>query len=153
LITATLINYFFHCKTQCWLYGRRVGFINDFVLEGNAKHLVSQKISEVNFYDFSVDYIDDEYVIEVKKSKADLEAGRWQLIYYLWKLKQKGIIRKGKLEVFDDNYYEIIELNEEIEKKLINLIHEIETLLNSPMPEPQYEEKCQRCSYFEFCFI
>jgi CRISPR-associated exonuclease Cas4 len=153
MITATLINYFFHCKTQCWLYWRRIGFVNEKIDKGKTIHKISPAIKEEFFEDFSVDFIDDEYVIEVKKSKSDLEAGKWQLIFYLWKLKQKGIIRKGKLKVFDDEYCEIIELNKNNEEKLMEIISQIDLLLSSPMPEPEYTQKCEGCSYYEYCFI
>ena len=36
-ITGTLINYYFHCKTQCWLHANRINF------EDNSEKLVETK--------------------------------------------------------------------------------------------------------------
>ena len=42
-------------------------------------------------------------MVEIKKSDADKEAARWQLYYYLYILKKKGIVKKGKLEFVENN--------------------------------------------------
>jgi CRISPR-associated exonuclease Cas4 len=78
-------------------------------------------------------------------------------LYYLYRLKQKGIYKKGRLEVFEkrkqDKKRIFVELDEENEKKLLEIIEDIEKIINSPMPEPVFESKCKRCAYYEFCFL
>lgn len=44
-----------------------------------------------------VDKITDKYLVEMKKSDADVEAVRWQVLYYLKVLKDKGIEKQGKI--------------------------------------------------------
>ena len=44
-----------------------------------------------------LDKLTAEYLTEIKKSDADEEAAKWQLYYYLYVLKIKGIVRKGRL--------------------------------------------------------
>jgi len=88
---------------------------------------------------------------------SDIEAAKWQLLFYLYKLKQKGIIKKGRLEVFekkkqDKKRIEII-LDEENEKRLLEIIEEIKTLLSNSMPKPKFNNKCKKCAYYEYCFL
>lgn len=50
-----------------------------------------------------MDKLTGEYLTEIKKSDADVEVSRWQLLLYLKVLKDKGIIRKGRLEFIEKN--------------------------------------------------
>lgn len=54
--------------------------------------------TEIALDNIRLDRLTDEYLTEMKKSDADVEAAKWQLLFYLKVLKDKGIIRKGKLE-------------------------------------------------------
>ena len=76
-----------------------------------------------------MDKITTKYLTEVKKSDADIEAAKWQIIYYLKVLKDKGIIRKGKLEFVEKNKNSKkvieVELTEDIEEKLEYYINDI----------------------------
>ena len=99
-----------------------------------------------------------EYLTEVKKSDADAEAAKWQLLYYLKVLKTKGVIRKGKLEFAEKNKKDkkiiIIELTDEVEKELDKYIDEIEQLLNQDrIPECINKSTCKKCAYYEYCYI
>ena len=80
------------------------------------------------------------------------------MIYYLKILKDKGVIRKGKLEFVEKNKKEkkvvIYELTEEIEKELDKYIKEIEELiLENNIPPILNKPKCKKCSYYEYCYI
>ena len=105
-----------------------------------------------------IDKITSEYLIEIKKSDADIEAVRWQLLFYLKVLKDKGIIRKGKIEEIEKNksnrkiMYE--ELNEEKEKELEKMVKCIEELVKLPyIPKASFDSKCKKCAYYEYCYI
>ena len=160
-ITGTLINYYFHCKTQCWLHANRINLEDNSeeVRIGKVLHEISEdRVSEVAFENIKLDKITKDYIIEVKKSDSDLESAMWQLLYYLYVLKQKGIEKKGRLEVFEKNKqnkkrFEMI-LDEESEEKLQAILADIEELISlSKPPEPKYESKCRKCAYYEYCFI
>lgn len=99
-----------------------------------------------------------EYLTEIKKSDADEEAAKWQLLYYLSVLKKKGIIRKGKLEFVEKNKKDkktiILELTDELENELNKHIQEIEQLLaQDEIPECIHENTCKNCAYYEYCYI
>ena len=81
-----------------------------------------EKNREIAIDNIKLDKLTTKYLTETKKSDADIEAAKWQLLYYLKVLKSKGIIRKGKLEIVEKNKQNkaiiIVDLTDEIEQKL-----------------------------------
>lgn len=163
MVTGTLMNYYFHCKRQCYLHGNRLNLEDNSeeVKIGKAIHEEKSKQSEnteIAIENIKLDKLTSEYLIEIKKSDADIEAAKWQLIYYLKILKEKGIIRKGKLEFVEKNKKDkkilIYELTEDIEKELDIYIKKIEDLiLSDNMPPVLNKPKCKKCAYYEYCYI
>ena len=160
-LTGTLINYYFHCKTQLWLHANRINLEDNSedVLIGKVLHEINEaKVNEVSFESIKVDKITKDYVVEVKKSDSDIEAAKAQLLFYLYTLKQKGIIKKGRLEIFEKNKqnkkrFEVI-LDEENETKIKKIIKEVETLIGQKEPPiAVFQSKCKKCAYYEYCFI
>lgn len=96
-------------------------------------------------------------MIEIKKSDADIEASKWQVLLYLKVLKDKGIERKGKLEFVEKNKTKstiIIELDDKNLMELENIKNDIESLLlEEDAPKIINEAKCKKCAYFEYCYI
>ena len=162
-VNGTLINYYFHCKRQCYLHGNRLNLEDnsEIVKIGKAIHedkASKSNNSEIEIDNIKLDKLTSEYLIEIKKSDADIEAGKWQLLYYLKILKSKGIIRKGKLECIEKNKSDkkimYFELNEELEKEIDKYIEEIENLiLSEKIPNVLNEPKCKKCAYYEYCYI
>lgn len=161
-ITGTLINYYFHCKTQCWLHANRINLEDNSedVRIGKVLHEIQEqksKLSEVSIDNVKIDKITKEYLVEFKKSDSDPIAVKWQVLLYLHKLKQKGIERKGKVEYHEKNHNtktEILELDAQNEKELLEVLEAIENLINLPSPPtPKFENKCKKCAYYEYCFI
>lgn len=161
-ITGTLINYYFHCKTQCWLFSNRLNLEDNSedVHIGRVLHEINEektKNAEIKIDNVKLDKITKDYLIEIKKSDSDPEAVKWQVLLYLYKLKQKGIERKGKIEYFEkskDAKSEILELDEANENELLKVLQAIEELINlQSAPEPKFAPKCKRCAYYEYCFI
>lgn len=125
-VNGTLINYYFHCRRQCFLHGNRLN------LEDNSEEVKVGKViheeraehgnAEIAIENIRLDKLTKDYLTEIKKSDADVEAAKWQLLFYLKVLKSKGIIRKGKLEFVEKNKGNkkimILELNDETEQKL-----------------------------------
>lgn len=162
-INGTLINYFFHCKRQCYLHGNRLNLEDNSenVKIGKAIHEEKEsksKNKEIAIDNIKIDKLTNEYLVEIKKSDADIEACKWQLLYYLKILKDKGIDRKGKLEFVEknkgNNKILYFELNDELLKKLDKYVYEIETLIQSnEIPEVLNKGKCRKCAYYEYCYI
>ena len=166
-ITGTLINYYFHCKRQCWLFGNRIN------LEDNSEDVRIGKVlhelkdeekgsTEISIENIKIDRITKDYLIEIKKSDADIEAVKWQVLLYLKKLKDKGINKKGKIEFIEKNKQDkkihYIELTDEYEKELIELSNKINNLLAAECPPPLIQQakisnKCKKCAYYTYCYI
>lgn len=114
--------------------------------------------SEIAIDNIRLDKLTKEYLTEVKKSDADVEAAKWQLLYYLKVLKNKGVVRKGKLEFVEKNKSDkkviILELTEELENELDGHINEIQELIaGDKPPEILNSSKCKKCAYYEYCYI
>ena len=102
-VNGTLINYYFHCKRQCYLHGNRLNLEDNSEIVKIGKAIHEEKSqgkdnAEISIDNIKLDKLTSEYLTEVKKSDADIEAAKWQLLFYLKVLKDKGIVRKGKLE-------------------------------------------------------
>jgi len=166
-ITGTLINYYFHCKRQCWLFGNRINLENNSedVRVGRVLHELKDEEkgnTEISIENIKIDKITKDYLIEIKKSDADIEAVKWQVLLYLKKLKDKGINKKGKIEFIEKNKQDkkihYIELTDEYEKELIELSNKINNLLAAEYPPPLIQQakvsnKCKKCAYYTYCYI
>ena len=162
-ITGTIINYYFHCKRQCWLFANRVNLEDNSedVRIGKVLHELKhedKKNTEISIENIKIDKITEEYLIEIKKSDADVEAVKWQTLYYLKVLKDKGIDRKGKIEFIEKNRQDKkvmeLELTQEYETLLEDIVKMIDSLiLMDRPPEAEFKNKCKKCAYYEYCFI
>ena len=161
-INGTLVNYYVHCKRQCWLHANKINLEDnsELVKVGKAIHEIKSeqnKDTEISIDNIKIDRITKEYLTEIKKSDADVEASKWQLIYYLKVLRDKGINRKGKLEFVDKSKTKkiiTIELNDNILSRLDDMLKEIESLiLDSNMPSTIDKPSCKKCAYYEYCYI
>ena len=161
-VNGTLINYFFHCKRQCYLHGNRINMEDNSeeVKIGKALHEErdTQDNTEIALGNIRLDKLTQEYLTEVKKSDADVEAAKWQLLFYLRVLKEKGIERKGRLEFVEKGNKNkkvlYFELTDDIENSLEKYIQQIEELLEKPdIPEVLNKASCKKCSYDEYCYI
>ena len=161
-VNGTLINYYFHCKRQCYLHGNRLNLEDNSeqVKIGKALHEERDKKenTEIALENIRLDKLSSEYLTEVKKSDADVEAAKWQLLFYLKILKEKGVIRKGKLEFIEkgktDKKILYYELTDELEKELESYVSSIEILLESDdIPEVLHKPQCKKCAYYEYCYI
>ena len=161
MVTGTIINYYFVCPTKMWLFAHKINLEDNSedVRIGKVLHEISEnRVDEVSFEGIKVDKITRDYVVEVKKSDSNIEAAKWQLMYYLYILKQKGIEKKGRLEVFEKNKQDkkrfVIELTEENERKLLEILEDIQKILSNDIPpKPKFENKCRKCAYYEYCFL
>lgn len=161
-VNGTLMNYYIHCPRQCYLFGNRINLEDNSETVNIGKILHEERAdtenAEIALENIRLDKLTKEYLTEVKKSDADIEACKWQLLLYLKILKDKGIMRKGKLEFIEkkktDKKVIVLELTPEIEIALQNHIHAIEVLLASDtVPPILNKSSCKKCAYYEYCYI
>jgi len=160
MITGTVVNYYFHCKRQCWLFYNNINLEDNSedVRIGRVLHEIKNEKSPDVIENIKVDQITDEYIIEIKKSDSDLTASKEQLFFYLYSLMKKGIIRKGKLECIEKNkqnkkIHVVVLEEEELISKEKQYEEIIRFLESSAPPEPILDKKCKRCAYYDYCFI
>lgn len=160
-ITGTLINYYYHCKRQCWL------FYNNVNMEDNSEDVHLGKIlhelkntgknSEIAIDSIKIDKITDKYITETKKSDADTEAAKKQLEYYMYVLNKKGIRKNGKLEIIEkkskNHSVFIIEYDDELDNRVEEMCTSVEEFLVQTIPEAKMKKGCKKCAYYEYCFI
>ena len=110
--------------------------------------MIDQKIS--------IDFIkkEDRIILhDVKKSKKLEKAHIYQLLYYLYYLKQKGIKAEGKINYPNLRKIERVELTEDKEKELGDILRQIKEIISrSEPPNTKKKRYCRKCSYFEFCW-
>ena len=160
-ISGTMFYYYFVCKRKLWF------FSNGIQLEEDNEDVILGKLIDENSYSkelkhisidntVNIDFIKDWKILhEVKKQKSIEEAGIWQLKYYLYFLKIRGInIEKGILDYPKLKKREEVFLSEDDEKKIKEILSEIEkiTLMEKP-PELEKLKICKKCAYFEYCYI
>ncbi len=162
-INGTLINYYFFCKTKLWLHANRINLEDNSedVRIGKILHELQEKKSkkgEISIDNIKIDKLTKDYLVEIKKSDSDPEATRWQVLLYLYKLKLKGVEKKGKIEYIEkkkqSKKVHFVELDEVNEKELLEVLQNISDLINLPKPPPaKFENHCKKCAYYEYCFI
>lgn len=160
-ISGTMFYYYFVCKRKLWF------FSNGIQLEEDNEDVILGKLIDENSYSkelkhilidntVNIDFIKDWKILhEVKKQKSIEEAGIWQLKYYLYFLKIRGInIEKGILDYPKLKKREEVFLSKDDEKKIKEILSEIEkiTLMEKP-PKLEKLKICKKCAYFEYCYI
>lgn len=160
-ITGVMIYYYFVCKRKLWY------FSNDLNMEFNSELVGVGKLIDETSYSrekknilidetISIDFLKDWKIVhEVKKSRKIDEAAKWQLKYYMWILKNKGVdIEKGILDYPLLRKREEIILNEQDQLEIESIIEDIEKIISSKLP-PNITKKgiCKKCAYYELCYI
>jgi len=158
-ITGTLVNYYFTCKREAWLYAHQIHADqeDENVLMGKA--LADIKESDLQDFAFSNLKFDKlskqrgHYLItEYKKSLKNELAGKMQLLFYIYLLKTclnlkevKGKLISGKKVILVDDTSENFALMEQI-------LGEISALVNLEKPPKFMQGKfCQNCAYRDYC--
>ncbi|MFS8651785.1 MAG: CRISPR-associated protein Cas4 [Caldibacillus sp.] len=159
MISGLHVQYFFVCKRKLWLYAKNIRFEeeNERVLDGKLLHdkaysYADQKELIVD-EQFKIDVLDGEYVREVKLSRKMTEADRYQLLFYLYQLKKRGLERKGLISYTKEKRTEEIVLTEKDEKKLEKIEKEINKIIQrESVPALIKKPYCKSCAYYDFCF-
>lgn len=162
-IIGTQINYYFICKTKLWLFSHHIKMEqeSELVSLGKMLHQDSYKrdkrdqtIDNLISFDF-IRKGDVLEIHEVKKSRKLAKSHHYQLLYYLYYLKnEKGITDAvGIIDYPKIRRRETLKLDERNEKEIRNIIKRIGNILGEKMPSPERIPTCRNCAYYELCFI
>ena len=154
------VNYYFICKRKLWLFDKGLGMEekNDRVIQGKVVHENSyerEKNKEIEVDGLiKLDILDDDYIREVKISSKMEESDRMQLLYYLYYLKQMGVIKKGKINYVKEKRVEEIELTKNDERIIEEVLKDIHKLRKIEKPPLRINKRyCKKCAYYEFCYV
>ena len=153
-ITGTLIKNYFHCKREAFLYYYGINFRSDLVRIGELFHEEAGS-KELIFEKIKVDDIKDDTIIEFKKTSSNFEGTKFQVLYYLYYFKTKGVFLKGKIiDLTFKKEYEVI-LDENNESLLKNNLNDLKNMLKNNSIPIRKEKKslCKGCSFFDFCWV
>lgn len=160
-ITGVMIYYYFVCKRKLWY------FMNDINMESENEDVMLGKLLDESSYKkddkhinidniINIDFIREHRELhEIKKSKAIEEAGIWQVKYYLYYLKKKGVSGlKAKIDYPLIKKNVVVELTEEDEHFIEEIIRDIMDIKKQLVP-PEFESKkiCSKCAYHDLCLI
>ena len=164
LFAGTQVAYYFLCKRKLWLFSKGLGMeknselvnlgkvIDEFAFEREKKREgYSDEPVRVDFLRVR----DGIVVHEVKKSSSMEEVHEWQVKYYIWYLRRKGIsVREGVIHYPRSFRTREVSFSPEDARLIEKALGGIREVLSRPQPPPPRRTKiCRKCAYFEFCFV
>jgi CRISPR-associated exonuclease Cas4 len=158
--TGTQVNYYLVCPRKLWFFSQNITMeqTSELVELGRLVHESSypRERKEIQIERIVIDFSSRDGIIhEIKKGRSLEEAHRFQLLYYLYYLKQKGITAiKGEIDYPKLKKKETVELTPETERQLEEILQKIEDVLAEEQPPPRIEKLsiCKKCSYYELCY-
>jgi len=158
--TGTQINYYFICQRKLWFFSKQIEMekSSDLVLLGKILHSDSYPREKKEYLidgNIMVDFVKNEAVHEIKKSNKMEQAHIFQMLYYLYYLRQKGMNNlKGVINYPLLREKVPVELTEEKYTEIVNVLKEIRTIVEQGNP-PELKKlpHCRACSYYDLCFV
>lgn len=163
-ITGTLVSYYFICHRKMWLHAKGLDLENvtgnPNVIKGKVLHETRfrrEKSHELDFDNVKIDFLkygDEVFVHEIKKSKKFEEAHVWQLRYYIYTLKKRGVNCSSGILHYPTSMRKVdVDLSESDVKLLDEIIQDIENILARDKPPGRLEKRfCRKCAFFDFCY-
>lgn len=160
-ITGVMVYYYFVCKKRLWYFANGITMeqesdlvtigklIDDHSYSREKKHIMVDET-------INIDFLQGWNIVhEVKKSDKLEKASIWQIKYYIYILKGKGLqVEKGLLDYPSLRKRKEVYLDEGDELLIEKMLEEIREIICLEIP-PDTNKKgyCKKCSYFELCFI
>lgn len=160
-ITGIMIYYYFICHRRLWYFANQIN------MEQNSELVqIGRIIDETTFSrekkqilidnTINIDFIKNGAVLhEVKKTKSIEDAGIWQIKYYMYYLKNKGVKNiQAKIDFPLLRESKEIILENEDRKILNNVIKNIQEIVEMEKPPQKIDSKiCTKCSYYDLCYV
>ena len=157
--TGTEVGYFFICRKKLWWFhhGIEMERENDRVKMGKLVHETAYRREKKEISidgKIVLDWQSDGVIHEVKLSDKMESAHEFQLLYYIYYLKQKGVENlTGQIDYPKLRQTQIVELTAEKEVQLIAALQEMDKIISLDVPpEVEFMKICQSCSYAELCW-
>lgn len=160
-ITGTKINYYFICKRKLWLFTNQIEMEQESDLVAQGKLIGETSYSEKR-HELAIDGVmvmdfadlQSGVIHEIKKSDKMEEAHLWQIRFYLWYLKTKGLEGlTGELDYPKLKRRVTVTLSDDDARDLLTIMDDIERIEQLNAPPPKIDKKfCKNCAYFELCW-
>jgi len=160
-VNGTLVWYYNICQREVWLMYRNIlpdqhdenidlgRFIHERTYKRNEKEISFGNVK----FDVLLKTKDEITIGETKKSSKYADASKWQLLYYLWLLKNAGVKAKGVLLYPEERKRTEVILDSGNESKLLEMCKKIEKICLSTTPAKAKKiPYCKNCAYKEYCF-
>lgn len=159
-INATIFQAYIVCPREAWFLFNSIPsnpehsyleigrLIHETSYSRNRKEIFIDRL-------LKIDLIKGKLIGEIKKSSRHRESARLQLLFYLYYLKkEKGLEDLDGVLLFPkERKREEVKLTPEDEKRIEELLKEMEEVLNKPTPPPlEKKPYCRTCSYREICW-
>ena len=160
--SGTHIAYYFICKRKLWLFRHHISMEHESETVKVGKLIDDstfnrEKKSRMVDGIVNLDFIRGNTIVhEIKKSDTQEEAHVWQVRYYLYILKNKGMpVEKGVIHYPKQKKTLDVLLSSEDERQLeTQILPEIQDILNHQnIPQKINKPFCKKCSYYAFCYI
>lgn len=162
-VTGTHFNYYLVCHRKLWFFANSIQMehTSDLVYEGKLIHESSypqraSRYEELEIDGIKIDYYDpkNKVIHEIKKSAKIELAHEWQLKYYMYVLKNRGvedvsgILEYPQLRQRSEVYLSLVD-----EHRIAEMIEEISRLIQAKSsPQLQKKNICRNCSYHDLCY-
>ena len=151
--TGTEVGYYFICVKKLWWFhhGVEMERENERVQIGKIVHrdAYARRKKEITIDDkITLDWREDGVIHEVKLTSKMESAHEFQLLYYLYYLKKKGVEGlKGQIDYPKLKQTQEVELTPEKEAKLIEALADIEGITSARRaPQVEYMKICGSCA-------
>lgn len=160
-VTGSLVQAYMICQRQVWLLARQLigNQTNDFLKIGRllSNETYQREKKNIHIDGGILDAVQKKdgqlVIIETKKSSKTVRSGKMQLLFYLYKLKKKGIQAVGEIRVPKEKKILHLQLDEENQQEIEKVIEAIKTILKQEKPmAAKLIKYCKKCSYAEFCW-
>ncbi|TMN21377.1 CRISPR-associated protein Cas4 [Lentibacillus cibarius] len=158
MVSGLHIQYYFVCHRKLWLYAKNIQLEegHERVQTGKILHERAYKNSEekeLAVDNIKIDAIDGEYVREVKVTSKMTKADKWQLLFYLYELKKRGLNKKGLISYTKEKRTEEVVLTEKDEEELDKIKESIQEIMEQSYPPGVIHSPiCTKCAYYDFCY-
>lgn len=160
-VTGIMIYYYFICQRRLWYFANQIN------MEQNSELVEIGKIIDETTYTrekkqilidntINIDFVKNGAVLhEVKKTKSIEEAGIWQVKYYIYYLENKGVQNiKAKIDFPLLKESKEIILEDEDKKILDKVTKNIQEIIRMDKPPQIINSKiCNKCSYYDLCYV
>ena len=162
-VTGTMVAYYFICRRKLWLFSKGLNLENVSgnvdVIKGKILHesrFKRESHKEFAFDTVKIDFLrfgDHVFVHEVKKSKKFEKAHIWQLKYYIYLLRKRGVNCSSGVIHYPASMRKVeVTWEEDDNLRMEQALKDVNQTMGNLFSQQRLTKMCSRCAYFDFCY-